>query len=710
MFRYSISLPMLMLFPLLLRASERLPLVNHDLTVKIDPAESSIEVRDKIRLPQAVTSFDFLLHSGLNPKLNTEGAKLQFFGHYSGSVPGQAYRVTFERPQAVLEIGYAGQIQHPVDSGSRNQPGSRAAGTPGHISEKGVFLNASSLWYPFIQNRMLRFSMRVSLPDGWSSVSQGAPLTDGRGWQESSPQDDIYLIAGRYQVYSDTADPVVAQVYLRTSDEKLAQRYLQATGIFVELYQKLIGTYPYKKFAMVENFWESGYGMPSFTLLGPRVLRFPFILNSSYPHEILHNWWGNSVYVDYQGGNWSEGLTSYLADHLIKEQSGEGSGYRRDTLQRYADFVHDQNDFPLTEFSGRHGDVSQAVGYGKTLMFFHMLRLKLGDRTFVEGLRRFYRDNIYRIAGFNDLKSAFEASSQLSLGSFFEQWTTSTGAPDLQISETEVYRDERGYHVRGVLRQNQPGRLFEIDVPIVIQSEEKSFEIHRLPMHERSTGFDIPMQKRPLRLSIDPLFDLFRQLADGETPSSLSQLFGAASVTLVLPSAASIQEKHNLQTIASMWSGRWGASRTVWDDTLEALPDQGGILLFGVKNRFAPLFFEQLDRQQVSLTERELHINEQSFPTDDLSFALTAPHPKDRDSAIGLLHIASTPATEGFARKLPHYGKYSFSLFRGDEPGNLLKGQWQTADSALSIGLTGRDSLAPALIPDHAPLIDLPND
>ena len=31
--------------------------------------------------------------------------------------------------------------------------------------------------------------------------------------------------------------------------------------------------------------------MPSFTLLGSSIIRFPFILNSSFPHEILHNWW-----------------------------------------------------------------------------------------------------------------------------------------------------------------------------------------------------------------------------------------------------------------------------------------------------------------------------------------------------------------------------------------------------------------------------------
>ena len=708
MYRYSISLPLLLLLPSLLWASELLPLVNHDLRVRIQPAENRIEVQDEIRLPEPVDSFVFLLHADLVPKVATAGAKLQSLGHLAGRVPGRAYRVLFTQPKASLKLDYAGRIQHPIESGRQNQPGARASGTPGHISDTGIFLSASSLWYPYIDGHMQSFSLRVSLPDGWSSVSQGVPLADGSGWQEHSPQDDIYLIAGRYTLYRDAAIPIEAQVYLRTPDPQLAERYLQTTGYYLELYQRLIGPYPYRKFALVENFWESGYGMPSFTLLGPRVIRFPFILHSSYPHEILHNWWGNGVYVDYRSGNWSEGLTSYLADHLIKEQRGEGPGYRRDTLQRYADFVHAGNDFPLVEFSGRHGDVSQAVGYGKTLMLFHMLRLKLGDRVFIDGVRRFYRDNLHRIAGFDDLRAAFEASGKQNLESFFQQWTTTTGAPDLQLSEVDVQRDGLGYHLRGVLRQIQPGQVFELNVPIVIQIQDGSTTIFHLSMGEREQRFDILLRQNPLRLAVDPRFDLFRRLAQGETPSSLSQLFGAERMTLILPSAASDQVKSNLRKLAAAWSGYWEDSATVWDDALQSLPESGGILLLGTANRFSPLFFQQLAAQQARLTDQKLNIDERSFTTFDHSFALTAPHPTAEESAIGLLSIGRTAAADGLARKLPHYGKYSYVVFQGDEPDNVLKGQWSAASSALAVNLSGQEQLPPAQIPAHTPLADLP--
>ncbi len=189
----------------------------------------------------------------------------------------------------------------------------------------------------------------------------------------------------------------------------MAGKYLAATAQYLEMYRQLIGPYPYRKFALVENFWETGYGMPTFTLLGREIIRFPFIINSSYPHEILHNWWGNSVFVDYESGNWCEGLTAYLADHLIAEQRGTGDEYRRSTLQKYRDYVKDGRDFPLTAFRSRESASTEAVGYGKALMAYHMLRLSVGDDAFRKGIARFYRDFKGKRASFADFQKTMEA-------------------------------------------------------------------------------------------------------------------------------------------------------------------------------------------------------------------------------------------------------------------------------------------------------------
>ena len=62
-------------------------------------------------------------------------------------------------------------------------------------------------------------------------------------------------------------------------------------------------------------------------------------------------------------------------------------------------------------------------------------------------------------------------------------------------------------------------------------------------------------------------------------------------------------------------------------------------------------------------------------------------HPADLARAVGWLAIEPTAAFPGMARKLPHYGKYSYLGFAGDEPTNVVKGRRPTADSPLVVDL-----------------------
>jgi aminopeptidase N len=261
---------------------------------------------------------------------------------------------------------------------------------------------------------------------------------------------------------------VKAFAFLRTPDQTLADRYLDVTAQYIEMYRGLLGPYPYSKFALVENFWETGYGMPSFTLLGEQVIRFPFILTSSYPHELLHNWWGNGVFVDSASGNWCEGLTAYLADHLFAEQRGQGADHRRAILQKVTDFVTAGNDFPLSRFQRRYNAVTEAVGYGKTAMFFNMLGEKVGDAQFIKALQAFYRDNLFREASFDDIEKSFEAVTGRDLRPFFDQWVRQVGTPELRLDR--VSGD--GQRIDIALSQVQPGRLFALDVPVVIATDK----------------------------------------------------------------------------------------------------------------------------------------------------------------------------------------------------------------------------------------------
>jgi hypothetical protein len=226
-------------------------------------------------------------------------------------------------PTDSFTVSYNGAINFPLRQvGQEYARGQKD--TVGSIGPDGVYLDRGSGWYPHApqgSGEKITFDLTVELPAGWDAVSQGARTEHRRNedgtlvrYRCDKPQDSIWLVAGKYAEYTREAGNTEAMVFLREPDNDLAGKYLDATSQYIGMYEELIGPYPYGKFALVENFWETGYGMPSFTLMGPRIIRFPFILHSSYPHEILHNWWGNSVYIDYGSGNWGEGLTAYLSD------------------------------------------------------------------------------------------------------------------------------------------------------------------------------------------------------------------------------------------------------------------------------------------------------------------------------------------------------------------------------------------------------------
>ena len=470
------------LLPVSLQAAEP---VRHDLKVTLYPEERRLSATDTITLTKGSSpEIEFLLHAGLKPSSPTPGVLLMPGDEIRGPVALESFKVILPPGVRSFVIEYGGSIYHPIESIGREQ----ARGfkdTTGLISEEGVFLSGSAFWYPRIGEGMMTFTLEVNLPQGWDAVSEGdrAKHILGRDgamaeWQSPEPQDEIYLVANRFTEYSRPAGNVIAMVFLRAPDEGLANKYLDATVSYIEMYDKLIGPYPYKKFALVENFWETGFGMPSFTLLGSQVIRLPFIINSSYPHEILHNWWGNSVFPDYDKGNWSEGLTAYLADHLMKEQQGEGAGYRLAALQKYADYVVGGRDFPLTQFRSRHSSSSEAIGYGKSLMFFHMLRHKLSDATFAKGLKQFYHGHKFRSASFDDLRESFESVSGQDLKRDFEQWVWRAGAPELRLEDVKTKNEgQPGNPDKHILtariQQVQQGKAYHLRIPIAVTLEGK---------------------------------------------------------------------------------------------------------------------------------------------------------------------------------------------------------------------------------------------
>jgi len=708
----------LALVPVSLNAAEP---VQHNLQIVLYPGEHRLTAKDMVTVPaHLLPEFRFLLHHGLDPTTSTPGVRLVRETARSGRVPLESFRVTLPPGQNSFTLEYGGSIHHPLEAYGKEQ----ARGfqqTPGMIFGEGVYLAGSSFWYPTFHEGLVTFTLQVQLPPEWDAVSQGVrTLHDHKGdktltrWESPEPQEEIYIVAAPFTEYTKVAGGVAAMVFLRTPDQELANKYLDATVSYLALYEKLIGPYPYKKFALVENFWETGFGMASFTLLGPKIIRFPFILHSSYPHEILHNWWGNGVFPDYRKGNWAEGLTAYLSDHLIKEMRGNGVAYRQQTLQKYTDYVLKGRDFPLSQFHSRHSSSSEAVGYGKSLMFFHMLRHQVGDRIFVKALQDFYQKNKFQFASFDDLRQSFEEVSGTKMKDYFDQWLTRTGAPELKVSRARSGADGNGFVLTAVVEQSQQEGVYSIGIPVAVTMEgrDRAFQTD-IYMDKRRLELKLRLPARPLRLDVDPEFDLFRRLDRDEIPPALTQTFGAKKVLILLPSSSSKGLLHAYRKFSQSLAQSGPDEVEVKLDTeVKILPSDRAVILLGWQNHFIGEIASALSKYDVVVKQNELHIGPKKIQRGNHSVVLTARLPNNKDLSLTWVAADLPEALPGLGRKLPHYHKYSYLGFQGPEPTNITKGRWPTLDTPMTTLVARGDGAAQrverAKLTRREPLASLP--
>lgn len=700
----------------------------YQLKATIDPATHRLSSVAEVTLPTALAgqSLEFVLAANFAitaaqpavEKLPADAGDRVFSGINGTSEElanrrgVSAYRLRLPAGSSTFRIEYTGLVDIPPTASPEEYARSFAE-TPGIISNEGVYLAGSTLWYPQLAGaqaeQLVTYSLTVNAPKGWHLIAPGNGVSTGADgmarWESPSAVDEISLTGGPLTPYTANAGMVEAQVYLRQPDPALATKYLDATSRYLRMYNELLGAYPYRKFALVENFWETGYGMPSYTLLGPQIIRFPFILTSSYPHEILHNWWGNSVYVDYATGNWCEGLTAYLADHLMKEIEGQGAEYRRDVLKKYRDFASVSADFPLREFRSRHSAATEAVGYGKTLMGFHMLRQQMGDAAFRQALSTFYKDYRGQRASFSDVRSVFEKVSGQDLGRFFDEWTNRSGAADLRIAKVKATEHNGRYTVSGEIRQQQQG-AWELEVPVVVATAAGPV-VTKIRSRDPVTLFSIETASAPQSVAVDPAFDVFRILDPRETAPSIGQIFGASEVLAVLP-AEPAAETEAWRRALGAWQSPSHKITIVTDREISKLPADRSVWLLGRQNRFAATHFGSDPALGLAVSNSGIRIGSSELAFAGHSHVLTHRHPDDPKLAIGWITVDPSAALAGLARKLPHYGKYSWLAFAGEEPANVAKGEWPTTDSPLLVNLQGGGLPAAPILPRRAALAEPP--
>lgn len=534
------------------------------------------------------------------------------------------------------------------------------------VAERGTYLGSGAGWYPEPTAPPGSRIVTVRAPEGIEAVTAGrraARATAGgvttSVWEEEHPAEALSLSAGAYVVAERNVDGIPLYTYLYPENAALADRYLEASAGYLRFYAEKFGPYPFEKFAVVENFFPTGYGFPSYTLIGGTVIRLPFIVHTSLPHEIAHCWWGNGVLVAYDRGNWSEGLVTYLADHLLEERKSarDGRDYRYRLLADYASLVPAGEDFPLRRFLGRVDPASRAIGYGKGAMLFHMVRREIGDDAFFGALRQVFREFRFKAASWDDFALAFSRASGRDMVSFMNPWLERTGGPRLALAEVKRRQVGDGWLVSGVVRQEGdafPGR---------VRARVDAGGTSRDSLVETTggrTGFTVAVSGPPERVTLDPEADTFRLLSPEELPATVNRIKGSTALTVVTAPGCGADRDTLALLLRSLDQAE---APLIRQDQVDAAALAGRDILFcgvpGTTGIRSPL------PHGVSASAGAFAVDGTTYAgAGDMLFAV-ATRPDAPGRVTAFLHSLSPAAAGAAALKITHYGRYGVLVFSG---------------------------------------------
>jgi hypothetical protein len=631
---------------------------HHDIRLSLDPDTGVLEAVDRVRI-HGGGRVDF----GLDPVLTVSAVRVDGRGATPSRRAG-GWSVDLGRSGThEVTVDYGGTLT-PLDPSVPGAVGRRAfAGTA------GSYLPASVHWFPRFRSAVLTYRVEVRVPAAQRAIAPGRLVEErltANGWRavfaSEAPARGIVVMAGPYRVETRDVGAITLKTYFHPEIARLSGDYLSSTAGYVERYAKRIGPYPYSAFAVVSGPLPVGLGYPGLTYMGTRVLRLPFIRHTSLGHEVLHTWWGNGVRVDYDSGNWAEGLTTFMADYAFAEDRGPAAAreMRLGWLRNYA-ALPAARDHAAVAFTAKVHDASQVVGYNKVAFFFYMLRDRLGARTFADGLSLFWKRFRFRVAGWEEMRQVFDEVGGDDLKDFFAQWLSRPGAPGPRLADAAVWRDAGRHGVSFTLSQGAPVYRLALPVAVTTSTGEERF---RVTLDGPTSRYRLITRGRPLALAVDPDFDVFRRLAAEETSPILRDVtLDTNAVTVVLADDEATGD------VARGLAFRLLDAPPTFAPAVAAARSLRPLLVIGIAERVRTF----------------LAANRLPPLPDSLAGRGTARVWAARHGTRPLLVVAADDrlALGALARPLPHYGRKGYLVFEGAKA--LDSGSWPAGPGPLRV-------------------------
>ncbi|SHI99630.1 Por secretion system C-terminal sorting domain-containing protein [Mesonia phycicola] len=250
-----------------------------------------------------------------------------------------------------------------------------------------------------------------------------------------------YLVAfavTNYSVYTETVanngNPFSIVNYVYPENLTSAQSSTAITVNIMDLFINNFGSYPFEneKYGHAQFGWGGGMEHTTVSFMGN-------FSRGLIAHELGHQWFGDKVTCGSWQDIWlNEGFASYMAAMVVEDFDGETAfnSYKQSMINTITSSTSGSVYVPAQDTLSVSRVFSSRLSYNKGAMVLHMLRNKLGDADFFQGLQNYLNDTdlAYSYAKTTDLKTHLENQSTINLDEFFNDWIYGEGYPSFNLT------------------------------------------------------------------------------------------------------------------------------------------------------------------------------------------------------------------------------------------------------------------------------------
>jgi Peptidase family M1 domain len=266
----------------------------------------------------------------------------------------------------------------------------------------------------------------------------------------AGPVREFTLAASKNYVIAigKAGDTTVKSYYFKGHEER-GEATVTWTVDAINLYNELLGVYPYKQFDVVEAViggGAAGIEFPQIVFIASDYYADP-LDNEMVPHgqeftvvhEILHQWWygvvGNNHYLH---AFLDESLTNYLTTVYFEKIYDEETSQQQtliNVLLPYLFWLYGLNDGadqivdnPTDAFPSET-DYGTVI-YNKGPLGFQALREAMGDDAFFAALQAYFTDQTLGVAQPEDLLAAFNGAADAPIDDVWNHWFNEANGAD----------------------------------------------------------------------------------------------------------------------------------------------------------------------------------------------------------------------------------------------------------------------------------------